>query len=131
MTERLSANFTRSEFACHCGCGFAAPDPALVTGLQSLRDALGKPVVVISGCRCARHNTAEGGARRSMHVAGKAADIRVAGMTARELYAAACQIPQFRGFGVDDSRGFLHVDVRALTARWCYRDGKQVAFVEA
>ncbi|MEN6585978.1 MAG: D-Ala-D-Ala carboxypeptidase family metallohydrolase, partial [Sulfuricella sp.] len=81
MSERLSPNFTRAEFACKCGCGFAEPDPALVTGLQALRDALGKPIIITSGCRCAKHNTAEGGAKRSMHVAGKAADIRVARMT--------------------------------------------------
>lgn len=131
MSEQFSANFTRAEFACRDRCGFDTPDPALVTGLQALRDALGKPIVITSGCRCAKHNTAEGGAKRSMHVAGKAADIKVAGMSARQLYAAARLIPQFRGFGVDDARGFLHVDVRALTARWCYRGGKQVAFVEA
>lgn len=126
----LSANFSRREFRCRCGCGLDTPDPALVTGLQALRDALSKPVTVTSGCRCPKHNTAEGGARRSMHVAGKAADIKVAGMTARQLYEAARRIPQLRGFGVDDARGFLHVDVRAVTARWSYRDGKQTPFIE-
>ncbi len=131
MSDQLSPNFTRAEFACKCGvCGFDTPDPALVAGLQALRDALGKPIIITSGCRCAKHNTAEGGAKRSMHVAGKAADMKVPGMTARALYAAARKIPQFRGFGVDDARGSLHVDVRAVTARWCYVGGKQTSFIE-
>lgn len=38
----------------------------------------------------------------SQHLLGQAADIQVSGMSARELYAAAKMIPQFRGFGVDD-----------------------------
>jgi uncharacterized protein (DUF952 family) len=49
-------------------------------------------------------------------------------MSARELYAAATRIPQFRGFGVDDERGFVHVDVRETTARWCYHHGRETAW---
>lgn len=125
---RLSAHFDSIEFACRCGCGFDTPDPALVAGLQALRNMLGRPVIVTSGCRCARHNATVGGARASLHVAGKAADIRVSGMSARELYAAARQIPQFRGFGIDDARGFLHVDTRQLTALWSYAGNKAVPY---
>lgn len=128
MSERLSPHFTRAEFACKCGCKFASPDPALVAGLQALRDALDKPVIITSGCRCAKHNAAAGGAKGSMHVAGKAADIRVAGMGARELYEAAVRVPQFRGFGVDLARGFVHVDVRDVTARWMYQGGRTIPF---
>jgi uncharacterized protein YcbK (DUF882 family) len=127
---QLSPNFTSTEFACKCGCGFDTPGPALVAGLQHLRDAIEKPIVILSGCRCAKHNAAEGGAKRSMHIAGKAADIRVQGMPTRELYAVASRVPQFAGFGVDDARNFLHVDTRTVSARWCYCDGKQTPFFE-
>jgi uncharacterized protein YcbK (DUF882 family) len=128
MTENLSTNFSRQEFSCGCGCGFANPDPALVTGLQLLRDAVKRPVIIQSGCRCAAHNTKVGGAKRSMHVLGKAADIRVEGVSAVKLYQLTKRIPQFRGFGVDVQRGFVHVDTRDVTAVWSYRNGKQVAF---
>jgi uncharacterized protein YcbK (DUF882 family) len=126
----MTLNFKRPEFACKCGCGFDAIDPDLVNGLQWLRAEIGKPIVITSGCRCAKHNAAERGARGSMHLTGKAADVRVAGMSARQLYAAAREIPQLRGFGVDEERGFLHVDTRAVPARWCYTGGRQAPWRE-
>jgi uncharacterized protein YcbK (DUF882 family) len=129
MTGRLTEHFSRDEFACKCGCGFDGISMDLVRGLERLRDALGKPIVILSGCRCARHNMAEGGARRSQHVLGRAADIRVPGMGAGEVYAAAAGISELHGFGVDDARNFVHVDVREIGTRWCYRNGREVAWI--
>ena len=45
--------------------------------LQTLRDFLGKPVVISSGYRCAELNKAVGGVRNSQHMKGEAADIHV------------------------------------------------------
>ena len=123
--DRLSPHFTRAEFACRCGCGFATVDQELIAGLELLRAAVGRPVHILSGCRCPAHNKAVGGAKNSRHVQGKAADVRVDGLTARQLYEVARGIVQFRGFGVDDERGFVHLDVRAVGTRWCYRAGKE------
>lgn len=44
--------------------------------LDPLREAYGKPVVVTSGYRCQKLNRAVGGAARSQHCTGCAADIR-------------------------------------------------------
>lgn len=129
--ERLTEHFERAEFACKCGCGFDAIDVGLVAALEALRVRLGRPVEVLSGCRCEAHNAAEGGARHSQHVLGKAADIRVAGMTARELYAWASGVVELRGFGVDDERRFVHVDVREVSAKWCYHGGRETSWHEA
>jgi uncharacterized protein YcbK (DUF882 family) len=128
MSEQLTPNFRRSEFVCPCGCGFDSIAAFLVTGLQALRDSIQRPVEVLSGCRCPAHNAAVGGAVHSRHLLGQAADIKAPGMTAREVYAAATRISQFRGFGVDDERGFLHVDVRETAARWCYHHGRETAW---
>ena len=128
--DRLSKDFYRYEFACRCGCGFDTPDPALVYALQFIRDVIGKPVHVDSGCRCAKHNADEGGAEKSQHVTGKAADIRVNGMSSRDLYAVASTAPNLRAFGVSDQGGFVHVDTRDQPAKWCYRGGSQVAWYE-
>lgn len=122
--SEMTPHFKRSEFACHCGCGLDNPDPSLVAGLESLRGILGRPVEILSGCRCARHNVTIGGAQGSQHLTGKAADIRVGGMTPDALYLIAKRIPQFRGFGVDSERNMLHVDVRQMTARWRYHEGR-------
>lgn len=71
----ISKNFKRSEFACKCGCGFDTVDTALIIVLQSIRDRFGA-LVVNSGCRCASHNKSVGGAAKSQHLLGRAADIR-------------------------------------------------------
>lgn len=50
---------------------------ALVTWvLDPLREVYGKPIIVTSGYRCQKLNRAVGGAARSQHVWGEAADIR-------------------------------------------------------
>lgn len=133
--DQLSPHFRRREFACRCQCGFANPAPGLVTGLELLRVAIGKPITITSGCRCAAHNKAEKGAPGSLHLPdkdgfGRAADIKVKGMTAREMYEAARKIPQLRAFGVDDARAMLHVDTRLVPTRWCYVNGKSGTWSE-
>ena len=49
-------NFRASEFACHCGCGYNVIDQRVIDMAQTIRDALGVPVRVNSGCRCEENN---------------------------------------------------------------------------
>ena len=44
--------------------------------LQPIREAWGQPVVVTSGYRCPKLNSAVGGVKNSQHLSGQAADIR-------------------------------------------------------
>lgn len=44
--------------------------------LDPLREAFGEPIIVTSGYRCGRLNKAVGGATKSQHMYGQAADIR-------------------------------------------------------
>lgn len=44
--------------------------------LDPLREACGEPIIVTSGYRCGRLNKAVGGAAKSQHMYGQAADIR-------------------------------------------------------
>lgn len=53
--------------------------------LDPLREYLDKPVIVTSGYRSAAVNEAIRGSVYSQHMLGEAADIRVAGMSARDL----------------------------------------------
>lgn len=73
--DAITDNFRLSEFACKCGCGKHDIDPALVNMLQAIRDAMGEPVIVTSGCRCKEHNAKVGGVENSYHLKGLAADI--------------------------------------------------------
>jgi len=114
----LSKNFSRAEFACHCGCGFDSPDARLIILLQAVRDYYGLPIKVLSGCRCAKHNKKVGGASRSQHLLGFAADIAIIGVAPFDLAGVlnAAFRDLFGGLGI--YRGFVHVDVRHWRARW-------------
>lgn len=110
---RLSKNFILSEFACADGSKEIAVDHELVQLLQKLRDQLGKPVVVSSGFRTVTYNKKCGGISNSHHLTGKAADIKVAGMTPLAVAQAADKIG-FKGIGVYPT--FTHVDVAGSVA---------------
>jgi len=115
----LTKNFSRREFSCKCGCGFDDISPDLVADLQALRDALGKPIRVVSGCRCAKRNAAVGGAKSSQHLTGCAADIQVDGMTPYEVKSVVLlHCPRIVAGGIGLYDAFLHADVRRHAARW-------------
>ncbi|MBQ9526259.1 MAG: DUF882 domain-containing protein [Fretibacterium sp.] len=71
----LTKNFSRSEFACKCGCGKNNLDRRVVEACQTIRDAMGQPISVNSGVRCEKNNAAAGGAANSYHIQGLAADL--------------------------------------------------------
>ncbi|MFA6721231.1 MAG: D-Ala-D-Ala carboxypeptidase family metallohydrolase [Candidatus Cloacimonadaceae bacterium] len=114
----LSNNFNRREFACHCGCGYDNPSPELIAALQELRERIDKPIIVLSGCRCEKHNRAVGGAKQSQHRYGRAADIKVSGRSPREVADIAEKIEYFRYGGIGIYETFTHVDVRGYRVRW-------------
>lgn len=122
--RRLSANFTVREFRCRDGSDPVFVDSELVRVLQNIRDHFGEPVVITSAYRTAAHNKAVGGAAYSQHCYGRAADIRVAGVTVERLAAYAEKLlPDTGGIGrypVRSGRptGWVHVDVRPNKSRW-------------
>lgn len=80
----------------------------LVLGLEALRALRGDPLRVVSGYRTADHNEAVGGASRSQHLVGTAAD--VPGAHALDVVRG---LQVFSGIGYVESTGtVLHVDVR-------------------
>jgi uncharacterized protein YcbK (DUF882 family) len=119
----LSKNFSRSEFACkgtNC-CGYSAPvQPELISALQALRNQLNLPLSITSGFRCNRHNESVGGAARSFHTLGMAADVACPdGLTAEDLARAAETIPAFQQGGIGIYPSWVHLDVRTTgKARW-------------
>lgn len=115
----LTKNFSRSEFACKCRCGFDDVSRELVEGLQQLRDLAGKPITVTSACRCPKHNKRVGGVTYSQHITGRAADIVIAGLPPRKMAQLAEQITAFQKGAIITyvKRGFIHVDVRGRRYR--------------
>ena len=113
----ISRNFSRSEFACKCGCGYDTVDVELIMVVQDLREYYGRPVTINSGCRCEKHNKAEGGEPDSTHLIAKAGDIKVKGISSNKIYAYLdMKYPD--KYGIGKYKGRTHIDVRPDRARW-------------
>ena len=113
--EQLSAHFKKSEFNQRrrkLKYKDYSIDPNLVDKLEVLRKEVGdRPIKVTSGYRTEEYNRLVGGARKSQHMQGKAADIMVKGMTSEELKKHAEKV----GFSYTQTypnKPHLHVDVR-------------------
>lgn len=116
-TKYVSKNFKVKEFACSDGSDPIFISMELVEVLQKIRDHFGKPVVLNSAYRTAKHNKAVGGASYSQHLYGTAADIVVTGVKPADVAAyAETLLPKTGGIGIYST--FTHVDVRAVKARW-------------
>lgn len=115
----VSDHFRQHEFSCRC-CGLYLEDPRLLFALEVLRGNLGDhPMYVDSGTRCSPWNKAVGGAKKSLHLNGAAADIVVQGVSPIEVAEAAGRITEFYHGGIGIYDTFTHLDVRrGGPARW-------------
>lgn len=57
----------------------------VLTVLQPLRDAIGLPIHINSGYRCPALNRLVGGVSTSQHLLGEAADVRIQGVSPRQI----------------------------------------------
>lgn len=112
----LSPHFDSSEFRDKRDGHYHRPPQALIDVLERIRALTGKPLPIISGTRSRRSNRLVGGARRSRHLVGDAADIPAGHATPEQAIRAGAT-------GVGELRGWAtHVDVRPGKARrWRYR----------
>jgi uncharacterized protein YcbK (DUF882 family) len=111
----MTENFNRAEFACKCHCGLNLVRPRLVLLLQAIREHFDKPVRVVSGTRCPRRNRQVGGARKSQHLLGTAADIQIEGVSPQAVARFAATLLLDSG-GIKAYATFTHVDIRP--GRW-------------
>lgn len=77
--------FKKDEFTCKCGCGLNNMNLQVVRIADDVRRHFGKPAIVTSGSRCAKHNKEVGGVSNSRHLQGKAIDMYVQGIDGGEL----------------------------------------------
>jgi len=115
---KLSRNFNRYEFKCHCGKReLIEPPRELLEVLEDVRLHFKRPVTIMSGYRCKKHNKAVGGAKRSKHKIGIAADIIVSGIAPHKVhkYLTNKYVGQY---GIGRYSKFTHIDVRNKKARW-------------
>ena len=122
--RRLAPDFKVRELRCRDGSDTVMVDETLTVVLQCIREHFGKPVTITSGYRTEAHNAAVGGAKSSQHLLGRAADIRVQGVSVEDVAAyAESLMPDWGGVGrypvkAGRATGWVHVDTRADKARW-------------
>jgi uncharacterized protein YcbK (DUF882 family) len=115
--KKLSTNFKVHEFACKDGSDPIFIDTELVIVLQKIRTHFGKPVTITSAYRTPPHNSREGGTTYSQHLYGKAADIKISGVTPKKVADYAETLFKKSG-GIGIYNTFTHIDVRDTCSRW-------------
>lgn len=120
LNEKLSDHFKVSEFQCKDGSSEVKVDDMLVSLLELLRTQVKKPIKIVSGYRTEAYNEKCGGAKKSYHLLGQAADIKVDGVDTTVLGLLCVEIG-FSGVGVYDN--WVHVDTRAIPYKFVNKNG--------
>lgn len=125
---KLTPNFSLSEFGCKDGTAvpqkYIANVTKLAKNLQVLRDHVKKPVVLNSAYRSPAYNRKIGGAPASQHLTASASDIRIAGMTSKQVHATILQLiaeGKMHNGGLGLYNNFVHYDIRSKPTRWDLR----------
>ena len=122
---KITTNFSLEEFKCKDGSDI--PNDVLpniielAKNLQVLRDAIGKSITINSGYRSQKYNAKIGGVKNSQHVKGKASDLRVSGMTPKEValvIEGLIESGKMKQGGIGIYPNFTHYDIRGVKARW-------------
>jgi len=122
---KLTENFSLQEFMCNDGSDvpneYLPNVIVLANNLQVLRDFIKKPITINSAYRSPKYNAKVGGAKNSQHLVAKAADLRVEGLTPKELANAIeslIKAGKMHQGGIGIYPTFTHYDIRGTKARW-------------
>ncbi len=124
---KITGHFTLDEFKCKDGTevpeDFRGYTMALATCLERIRAEFNAPIQVISAYRTPEYNKRCGGSKNSQHLLGKAADIRISGITVADLASTVERLIEEGaiiqgGIGTYPKQNFVHYDIRGNRARW-------------
>ena len=102
---------------------FDGVHPKALKALDALRERSGRRWTVTSAKRPKKLNIKVGGASKSMHLSGRAFDLRVPHW-ARERFYEDAKAAGFKGFGWGE--GQVHVDIRGRSEWWSYTGGTYI-----
>ena len=115
--RELIEHFKVKEFVCADGTERTLISPDLAVVLHDIRTHFNAPVIITSGFRSEPYNKKVGGAEKSTHMDGRAADIVVKGVSPGKVAQYAERLmPEYGGIG--EYRTFVHIDVRREKSRW-------------
>lgn len=125
---KITKHFCSEEFGCHDpnrtpypGVWIAERLVNLCENLEKIRRLTGQSMTILSGYRTPAWNRHVKGATNSQHVQGRAADIRLSGMSTEDLYSAMIHLVEQKvifegGIGYypespKRSLGWIHYDI--------------------
>lgn len=117
---QLTKNFKLSEFLSKNDKGTKPSYMVLINlaklaqRLQVIRDLTGQQIIITSGYRSPEYNAQIGGAKKSQHCLGTAADIKIAGMSPARVQE---YLKNWSG-GLGSYATFTHIDIRDTKVRW-------------
>jgi uncharacterized protein YcbK (DUF882 family) len=122
---KITNNFNLEEFDSKCGREMPSQVVTniieLAKNLQVLRDEVKKSIQITSGYRSPEHNAKVKGAKLSQHITGMAADIKVSGMTPKQVAEVIERLiaeKKMKEGGIGIYKTWLHYDHRNTKARW-------------
>jgi len=122
---KITNNFNLEEFDSKCGREMPSQVVTniieLAKNLQVLRDEVKKSIQITSGYRSPEHNAKVKGAKLSQHITGMAADIKVAGMTPKQVAEVIERLiaeKKMKEGGIGIYKTWVHYDIRNTKARW-------------
>lgn len=123
VAVKLSNNFKSTEFDCNGSkcCSSTLIDEKLVEYLQKIRDHFGKAVNICSSYRCKVHNgRISNASKKSKHMLGMAADIKVSGVKPSEVakFAESIGVLGIGLYDTDKDGHFVHIDTRNYKCFW-------------
>ena len=114
--KKITEHFKLKEFACKNSEAIIISEK-LCDILEDIRAHFGKPVTITSGYRTPEHNAKIGGAVKSQHMLGLAADIKIPGVKPSDVATyARTLMPTYGGIGTYST--FTHIDVRDKISNW-------------
>lgn len=126
---RITAHFNSGEFRCKNVAETPYPEKWLLPRLKPLCEALEKircrtggfSIHILSGYRTAQHNKSIGGAEKSQHLNGRAADISSRKVSPRKLHRIIKKLikcGEIPDGGLAKYSSWIHYDQRGYKARW-------------
>lgn len=120
---RITRHFKLDEF--HCRDGTEYPDEwlkyrllPLCQQLELIRSHFGnRPISITSGYRTVTYNRKVGGVQHSQHIQGRAADIKVKGISARRVAGEIRELIRqgiLQVTGLGSYHSFTHIDMRPV-----------------
>ncbi len=110
----LSEHFNHKDFACRCPeCkGEYRVHLGLVGALEQIGGHFRKKVRIVSAYWCDAYYEKLNKKKRSFHTMGKAAHIRIDGVSTQDLFKYAETVPELRGLVFYPKADYIHIDTR-------------------